>query len=1162
MPPPSAAEQLRQLDAMSEPYQEEPSLGRGRGEVSFPGALVDGQEGTGQTTLNEAGSEFLKGTGQGLVSGSPVLGGLLGGARLGAMAAPYTGAAAPFMPAAGAVVGAGLGMYTGKSLEDLYNEAFPMTNKKDASVFRRGGESLGISIAFAPGAFYLPIMQGQRIGQLVSGLTGSQKATNIATAVPRFISGIGEAARKYPKTFLLGELHGGLGASMGAMTAESAYPGEAGPAFVGEVAGGVLSPSRWLTNGTVSAIDALRTMRSTYSQGARETRAAEYLQNILEEGGEDLPKLVARLRANIVDAKGKPITPTAAQKTGSLPLTMLERMLSKKLPEYAGDNLEQGRQALEAYSLLVRNMKNIGTPEALQTAAALEKQGYEALLNGRLAAADVASAARIKNITQDTPAARQAIGQIVKDNTEGALRDSRDYEKLLWEDAIKKMAMADSTKVVPHPGILRKSDFHKTSDKDGVYYAHKSIMTGGEYKGQFVKIRPYDGVDDVFTQVKNPATGKMVTALHPAYVPDFLRQIGYGKGGPNIPEVTPTKTLNTYLDTISTIAPELRGELIPASLTRLMDRLGAGEVVSEMHKHRLRQGMFEPGALARDGRPIKRFDAKSIPAFDLIDMRSNMLKIAREMAGKSDVNGARIYGELAESLLDDLAGESQRVANPEAVEAFTAARTFSKTLNDFFTRSFAAQATKTAPGAVTKTGAEKLPPELLVTRAFGSNADVTALRMEDLMKASSLIKTEYDNVVERFGRDSPQAQRLKPFYEQNKGRPGGVTDALARVMRLAAADSIGTDGKLNLEKLNKFIANNKPTLEKLGVLKDLNDVVVAENLTRAIADENSSLMQTANAEKAWADVLKYEGNPVRALADVLNGKAPIKGVQNMAKLAQRGGPEAVQGLKSTLYDYAFEKAGGVDNFSPTKFYTIMFDEIAPNQPSIVNIMRTQGLMTAQESNNFKRLIFPMQRIEKSMGSKQMLTEDAEDLQDMAVTLGLRIMGSGMGRGIQQMTPGGGGGASMVAASAGSKYLRDMVQKMPKVFVKQIIQEATKDPELMALLLTKPKTQVERFRMARSLHSYLAAAGLNFATFDEKEPQPQQTPASQMLRALPPAPPTVGVPGIGPKPPGPPGGPPKPGGAPGPQSNVNFQSLFPFDSISPMLAARQQPPQPG
>ena len=1138
MPPPSAAAQLRQLDAMSEPYQEELSRGRGTTGVNLPGTSVDGDEGLGakQTTLEETGSEFLKGTGQGIVGAAPMLAGAVTGGRLGAMAAPFTGPAAPFIPAAGAIVGAGVGAYTGKSLEDLYNDAFPMTNKEDASIYRRGGQAFGSAIAMAPGAFMLPVMTANRVS--------------------RFISGIGEAARKYPKTFLLGELHGGLGAGMGAMTAESMYPGEAGPAFVGEVAGGVLSPSRWLTNGTVSAIDALRTMRSTYSQGARETRAAEYLQNILEEGGEDLPKLVSRLRANIVDAKGKPITPTAAQKTGSLPLTMLERMLSKKLPEYAGDNLEQGRQALEAYSLLVRNMKNIGTPDALQTAAALEKQGYEALLNGRLAAADMASAERIKSITKDTPAARQAIGQIVKDNTEGALRDSRDYEKLLWEDAVKRLAMGGETETAKNLQFL-KSEFVKRTRSDGkVYYEHKTARIPGN-PNIGVPEQPVVMFENWFEKVKDPRTGKMVLGMSPFRRKTTLEEMGeaYMAG---VPKIRPNQTLNTYLDLISTTTPELLNDLVPTSIQKLMTRLGANDATTSIYKNYKRTGRMESGVPG----PGKGFDADPIPVYDLIDMRSNMLRIAREYGGKGEVNNARIYGELAESLLDDIAGAGQKAANPEAVEAFNAARQFSRSLNDVFTRTFAGQATKTAPGAVTKTGAEKIPPELLVTRAFGSNADVTALRMEELMDASKLIKTTYDDIVQRFGRDSPQAQQLKPFYEQNKGRPGGVTDALARVMRLAAADSIGADGKLNLEKLNKFIANNKPILDKLGVTKDLNDAVVAENLARAIADENSSLMKTANAEKAWADVLKYEGNPVRALADVLNGKAPIKGVQNMAKLAQRGGPEAVTGLKSTLYDYAFEKAGGMDNFSPTKFYTIMFDEIAPNQPSIVNIMRTQGLMTAQESNNFKRLIFPMQRIEKSMGSKQMLAEEGEDLQDMAVTLGLRIMGSGIGRGIQQMTPGGGGGASMVAASAGSKYLRDMVQKMPRVFGKQILQDATRDPELMALLLTKPKTQVERFRMARSLHSYLAAAGLNFATFDEQEPQeprPTGQSSGQMLRSLPPAPPTTGLPGIlgGPTKPAAP----KPGGAPAPQSGANFQSLFPFDSISPMLAARQQPQQP-
>jgi hypothetical protein len=1080
MPPPSAAAQLRQLDAMSEPYQEEPSRGRGTTGVNLPGTSVDGDEGLGtkQTTLEEAGSEFLKGTGQGVVGAAPMLAGAVTGGRLGAMAAPFTGPAAPFIPAAGAIVGAGVGAYTGKSLEDLYNDAFPMTNKEDASIYRRGGQAFGSAIAMAPGAFMLPVMTANRVS--------------------RFISGIGEAARKYPKTFLFGELHGGLGAGLGAMAAESEYPGEAGPAFVGEVAGGVLSPSRWLTNGTVSAIDALRTMRSTYSQDARQTRAAEYLQRILEEGGENIPKLVTRLQENITGPKGKPITPTAAQKTGSLPLTMLERMLSKKLPEYAGENLEQGQQALKAYGLLIENMKKIGTPDAFQEAAKLEKMAFENTLAGEIQRADQRSAKAIVKINQDTPASRRAIGDIVKNNTEGALRNAREYESALWEDATKKM------------------------------------------------------------------------------------MIGTAEDG-KVPTIAPKNTLLKYLDLVAETTPEFRKDLIPNSISEIASRFGANRKVALPDEPVLPDFKGAKAKKILESRPtlanvytaqklqgtldgpdsIKdSIVATPISVKDLLNLRSNALKLAREYDGNGNVNAARLMGEVAESVLEDITGSAQRAKAPEAVDAFNSARQFSRSLNDAFTRTFAAQATQTAPGAVTKTGSEKLPAEILVSRAFGSNADVTAMRMEDIMDATKLLKTTYDDVVNRFGRDSAQAQQLKPFYDQGKEKIGGTTDAIARAMRLAAADSIDvTTGKLDPKKLAKFVYGNKPVLDKLGVTNDLTDAVTAENAFRAVTERNSKLMQEAASQSAWAQVLKNE-NPVRSLADVLSGKTPIKGVQNMAKMAAANGPEAVKGLKSTLYDYAFEKAGGVDNFSPTKFYSIMFDEIQPNGPSLVNIMRTQGLMTAQEGNNFKRLIYPMQRIEKSMESKQMLSDDAENMQDMAVALGLRIMGSGLGRGIQQLAPGGGGGASMVAASAGSKYLRDMVQKMPKVFVKQIIQEATQDPELMARLLTQPKTQVERFRMARSLHSYLAAAGLNFATFDEQEPQeprPTGPSSSQMLRSLPPAPPTTGLPGIL-------GGPTKPaapktGGAPAPQSGANFQSLFPFDSISPMLAARQQPQQP-
>jgi hypothetical protein len=50
------------------------------------------------------------------------------------------------------------------------------------------------------------------------------------------------------------------------------------------------------------------------------------------------------------------------------------------------------------------------------------------MIDGRLAAADANAALKISRITRDTPEARQQIGAIVKNETETALRQARDYE--------------------------------------------------------------------------------------------------------------------------------------------------------------------------------------------------------------------------------------------------------------------------------------------------------------------------------------------------------------------------------------------------------------------------------------------------------------------------------------------------------------------------------------------------------------------------------------------------------------------------------------------------------------------------------------------------------------------------------------------------------------
>jgi hypothetical protein len=141
--------------------------------------------------------------------------------------------------------------------------------------------------------------------------------------------------------------------------------------------------------------------------------------------------------------------------------------------------------------------------------------------------------------------------------------------------------------------------------------------------------------------------------------------------------------------------------------------------------------------------------------------------------------------------------------------------------------------------------------------------------------------------------------------------------------------------------------------------------------------------------------------------------------------------------------------------------------------------------------------------------------------------------------------------------------------MPNMSTVTLLERAAQDPDFAALLLRKGKTEREKIQIARQLHGYLFSAGLNYATYEEPQPEPvasSQPPftvqgqAARQLRQLPVAPSTRGFPGMNANAATPPAA---PSSGPPTQANARsqFQALFPFDSVSPLVGAQQQqPPQ--
>lgn len=1017
-----------------------------------------------EPTLGEKAAETAIGAAQGVSRTAPTVAGGIYGARAGIALAPLAGPLAPVVP----LVTTAAGLTAGYLLGQDFDERFPGVARLDLTPYREGGKTFGDSISFAPMAFNIPVAQAERLSAMIKasepalkqfGMEGAGRASRFMTDV---VTSMGRGAQAYPKSFLGAEASAAAGAGVGGGLAEAYAPGEPGTRLASEVAGGLLSPGRLLFGSVGMAKSFLGNLASSMSKDAREARAANKLYSLLEDAGEDVDKIIRSLEANLP----RGATPTAAQKTGSRVLSVLENTLAKENAKYGGDIAEQGRKSLIAYQLLIKNLESIGTPEALREVARIRGNSFDQMLQNRMDVALAKSAAAIRKITKDTPAARAEIGEIVRTNTVEALADARSHEKFLWQRAINDMSVPTTETVI----------------------------------------------ERVPSKILGPS-GKPLTTT---------RQVTRVK----LPSVVPDNTVRNFLDETLDIADSVYKGTVPPLVKKILGQMGVSEADIVRYKSgRLSQEFADTGKIPDKFVPKLR----EIELGELVNMRSNLLDLARDSAAKGNTADARFFGSLAGGMMKDL----DKVASPALAEA----RQFSRVLNDYFTRSFAGDVLSQRGK-----GAMAYPPEVLVQKAFGANNDLAALRMADIQDAVGMLRRQYDDAVNKFGRDSAQAQSLKPLADLAEGRIVSIRDAQERILRLAASQTVDANtGRVSATRLSRFVEQNKPLLDKLRITDDLSTAVKAENAIKAATNANSILQNKLRGQTAFAQVLKFE-NPSNALADALNSKFPVKSFSNVVKLAKSGGPDAIDGLKSSLFDYAFTKAGGDKGFSAQAFQKVFFEPIAQGQPSIFSILRSNGVMSLSEGKNLKQLINPMLRIEQSIGDRQLM-EGVIQGADAATELALRMVGSRFGVEIA------GARNNIIAAQAGSKYMRQIFDRSPMILVRGIIEEATKDPQMMALLLRKGVTEGEKIALARQMHAYLTAAGMNYARYEEPAPEPTvQGPAVQRSvtpRRQPATAQTRGVPGLNLGGGGPPSMGPQPGG--GGTSREMLKRLFPFDT---------------
>ncbi len=472
-------------------------------------------------------------------------------------------------------------------------------------------------------------------------------------------------------------------------------------------------------------------------------------------------------------------------------------------------------------------------------------------------------------------------------------------------------------------------------------------------------------------------------------------------------------------------------------------------------------------------------------------------------------------------------------------------------------------------------------------------------RLDEAAKKQGLPTTVPSSLFEKVAGEFRPAGGIAPSEIVNT-----VLGAQQRMLRSLAAETVETRKMgdsyvrlINPSKFQSFVERNGDLIDELGMKDELSSALRAQQALEDVLDPGSKANYTLRGQKLFADLLDRE-NPFDPVFSALAGDAPVRDVKELlltiykSPLTGAEKAQAKDGLADMLFEYAYQKAGGAENFDPKKYERALFGPLQESDrrvfPSLISLMRQEGIISPEQAKNQRRILDAYLRIQKTMSPGALAGQ--EDLPTAAMsTIEELALSQVMARVAGQVNPGGPG--SLSVAQRLIRRGEMLFKRVPTQKQFAMLREASKDPALMEQLLRRDLTMQEKRGLAFRLASFLfsptvaptaAQRYVNAPTdeqlIEEREEDrlrragsaarelrklDRSEPTRSAPRPISPAPPARGMPGMTP----PAGGAPPAGGGggapPTSQSRMMLQQLFPNDAIMGAAAIQAgTPPMPG
>lgn len=526
-----------------------------------------------------------------------------------------------------------------------------------------------------------------------------------------------------------------------------------------------------------------------------------------------------------------------------------------------------------------------------------------------------------------------------------------------------------------------------------------------------------------------------------AKVDRSLGKTGYLAGTPN-PQEASASAYRVIRDSISD-ARKVEGELwekidktIPLKPNATID------AYDNLRSQLLKSEGIDPVVDAEIAR-IRKYGATS---GEIIRMRSRLLRLGREAAATpGGGDKAWQYGTIADGLLEDI---SQLPG-----DTVDTARAFSKSLNDSFSRTFAGDILSTD-----KAGAAKVYPEMVLETAFGRGGTAADINFKQLAEAAG------------FTGKSPELELAAAIRGEH------MLSEQEKFLRYAAQRTTKADGTVNLNSLQGFVRENEAILQRFPILRaqlaDAESAQVAFKEAEKLKDIPRAAIQKRNA---FGRLFGFE-SPSEAIGEVLKTKNPERNYYQLVRAAKSTG--LTDGLKVATLEHAMTEASK-NGFSFSIYNKALTQSMSGRGPSVLEVMERSGVMGRREAVLTRRLLKRADELETAIKNGDRLEKIIGE-PDAVTDLVIRIVGSRIGA---SGAAGAATGASLVAAGAGSRFLRNLFNKIPNTRVMKVAEEAAMNPEFAAMLLEKPRSLPKARQLESQINAFLLQAGI---TYEDEE----------------------------------------------------------------------------